>query len=52
MLTIQQYVNGQWLDVKRDVPPTVRDLGIVLVFMRQPGAPWRAVRSDGEVFRP
>jgi Ser/Thr protein kinase RdoA (MazF antagonist) len=49
---IEQFVDGRWLTVKDNLSATLAAFGVVLSSLKQPGAPWRAVRSDGEVFNP
>jgi len=50
--SIEQFVDGRWSTVKSDVAGSVAEVGFVLNILKRPGAPWRAVRSDGAVFNP
>lgn len=50
--TIEQFVEGNWVAVKRNLSATLAAFGLVLATLKAPDAPWRAVRSDGEIFYP
>lgn len=50
--TIEEFVGGQWQAVKRNLPATLAAFGFVLANLKAPGALWRVVRDDGEIFCP
>lgn len=52
LFTLEQFVNGQWVIVKAGLPATLAAFGAALAMLKEPGAMWRAVRDDGEVFLP
>lgn len=50
--TLEQFVDGQWRVVKAGLSATLAAFGAALATLKEPGAPWRAVRDDGQVFYP
>jgi hypothetical protein len=50
--TLEQFVDGQWLVVKKGLSATLAAFGAALASRNSPGSPWRAVRDDGEIFYP
>ena len=50
--TLEQFVDGRWTVVKAGLSATLAAFGYALATLKTPGAPWRAVRDDGEVFNP
>ena len=52
LFTLEQYIDGQWVPFKTDLSATLAAFGAALAMLKTPGALWRAVRDDGEVFCP
>ena len=50
--TLEQFVDGSWIVVKKGLSATLAAFGYALATLKEPGAPWRAVRDDGQVFNP
>lgn len=52
LFRIEQFVDGQWIVLSEGLSATLAAFGAALASLKAPGAPWRAVREDGEVFYP
>ncbi len=50
--TLEVFRDGQWVPVKTGLTATLAAFGAALASLKAPGAKWRAVRDDGEVFCP
>jgi len=49
---LEQYVDGRWIVLSEGLSATLAAFGAALANLKKPGAPWRAVREDGETFYP
>lgn len=50
--TLEEFVNNEWKVVKQGLSATLAAFGVALATLKTPGALWRAVRDDGEIFMP
>ena len=52
LFTIEELKDGQWVPVKSGLCATLAAFGAALAALKAPGAKWRAVRDDGQIFCP
>lgn len=52
LFRLEQCVDGQWIVFSEGLSATLAAFGAALATLKHPGAPWRAVRDDGEIFYP
>ena len=52
LFTIEELKDGQWVPVKSGLCATLAAFGAALAVLKAPGAKWRAVRDDGQIFCP
>lgn len=48
---LEVYRNGAWVRIRDGLSATLAAFGAALATLEAPAERWRAVRSDGEVFR-
>lgn len=48
---LEVYRNGTWVRIRDGLSATLVAFGAALATLEAPAETWRAVRSDGEVFR-
>ena len=52
LFRLEQCIDGQWVVLSEGLSATLAAFGAVLAELKKPGAPWRAIREDGEIFYP
>ena len=50
LYTLEVYTKDGWKPVKSGLSATLAAFAAALAMLEQPGALWRAIRDDGEVY--